>query len=88
MHCSAFMERLAISIALVTSTFIRQSKMGSTLAFPQRKWLRERATTFRYTYIAFLVFKCEGSPIILYFRGGNRRRCNDFLRECQSIESS
>jgi hypothetical protein len=52
------MARLAISITLLTATFMRQFKMGSTLAFARLKWLRERATSFRYTYIAFLFIKC------------------------------
>lgn len=62
--------------------------MGSTFAFPRRKWLCERTTNFFYTYIAFLVINCEGIPVVIYFRDGNRRSNNGFNRDCQSIQSS
>jgi len=41
----------------------------------------------RYAYIAFLVVKCDGRPIVIYFRGGNGRSNNGFYRDCHSIES-
>jgi hypothetical protein len=83
MHCSASMARFAIFI-----TLLYFSSNGKHFRISTTKMLTQTHHNFPYKYIVFFVIKCEGRPILIYFRDGNGRSSNGFCRECQSIQSS
>jgi hypothetical protein len=50
------MTRFSMFIVLLTETYFDEKcEVSSLVAIPRQKWLPERATVLRYTYIAFIV---------------------------------